>query len=225
MRKLLSIISILFVGFSPYISSADNLATKRNISTLQVLYVESLPKEDATQPFIILLRKFEPTDESKRLEETVLATDYSMNQARKLVVDGGFVDLAVPLLTHLTQGFRERGIDATPVFRSWIRSKEEKEEVEKNLGQLGYVPEAGPGKAQYTLLLTPYRVAPPVGNTAELKIGALLYDETTKKWVWIYYLTVKFGATGSKLGDAEAHKLAMVVINGMESEKGWVPTK
>jgi hypothetical protein len=221
-----SIFVALISSCIPFITFAGELTDNRSLSTLQVVYVESLPKEDSIHPIFNLLKKFEPSSESQRMAETVLTTDESINRARKTVIEGGFVDLPVPLLTHLTQGFNERGIDTTPVFRSSIRSKEEKEEVLSKLSsRLGTIQEGGRGKSKHSLMLMPYRIALAEGGNAALKIGAMLYDEANKEWVWIYYVTINFGGPKSKLTDESAHKLAMTVINAMEKGEGWVSKK
>lgn len=204
---------------------AGELRDNRGLSTLQVVYVEDLPKEDAPTQIITLLKRFEPSSDSQRITEAAITTNESIYRARKIVIDSGFVDLPVPLLTHLTQGFNEREIETIPVFRTRIRSKEEKEDVlNKLISRLGPIPEGGPGKSQHTLMLLPYRIAITDGGNAALKIGALLFDEKNKTWIWIYYLTINFGEQKS-ITDELTYKLAMKIIHAMENGEGWVAKK
>lgn len=204
---------------------AGELRDNRGLSTLQVVYVEDLPKEDTPTQIITLLKKFEPTSESQRIAEAAVTTNESIYRAQKNVIDHGFVDLPVPLLTHLTQGFNERGIETIPVFRTRIRSREEKEDVvNKLISRLGPIPEGGPGKSQHTLMLIPYRIAISDSGNSALKIGALLFDEKNKTWVWIYYLTINFGGQES-ISDDLTYKLAMKVIHAMENGEGWIAKK
>lgn len=206
-------LTLLLTMASFYVMATD-LIQDKGITKVQVVYVESLPTGEEDNPLLRALRQTEPIQEDEKIAESILMTDNSRQNALKLIASGGFADMPLPLLKHTTLALKSKGISAIPVFRSHARPKDEVEQIANTIrDELGVVEAGGRGKSPHTLIITPYRISYNTNTVANLKIGAALYDEIAKKWVWSHHFSISFLGKAKLIGDAEMEKLSSLLIS------------
>lgn len=221
-NKLYACIVIIVIALVPAIAKAEEPISTRQLSNIEILYLEIQPGADeAGTPrgkVRDVFKKFEPTSVQDRVAESLSMTDESRQATEKIVLDNGYLDIPLPLYGALVKGFASYHVASSPTFFSLMRPKNQADSLKEALSKQ-FPPLAE--KSDYILMLMPYRVSAQGAGNAVLWIGVNLNEKKTNNYIWTHYITVPFGIDRKGFSEADGERLASILI-GQLVKKGWL---
>lgn len=226
MQKIIcTSVTVLAFVLQSITARAEETENTRQLSNVQILYVETQPAAEETGTprgkVRELFKRFEPTSDGEKIAETLSMTDSTNQKAEKIVFDNGYLDVPQPTYESLIRNFSSYHVRSIPTFFSLARPKDQIENIKTELAKKY---PAALEKVDYTLTLMPYRVSLQDTDDAVVWIGVLLYDTKINQNIWTHYISIPFGKGRKGFNEADGDRVASLLINEF-LKKGWLKIK
>jgi len=221
MKKIIytTVLAIVLQSIS---ARAEETAVKtRQLSNVQILYVETHPAAEETGTprgrVRELFKQFEPKSDGEKVAEILSTTDSTSQMAEKIAFENGYLDMPLPMYESLIHNFSSYNVLSAPTFFSVVRPRDQIEKIKTELAKKALALD----KADYTLTLMPYRVSLQDAGNVVVWIGVLLYDTKVNQNIWTHYISVPFGTGRKGFNEADGSRISSLLMDQL-LKKGWI---
>lgn len=220
MNKYIALaITFLLTVFASLPAGAGEAAPARQLTSLEIVYVETHPADDeAGTPrgkARSIFKKFEPRPEGEKLVETLSMSEAGNKLAEKIAFENGYLDIPLPMYEALIRSLATYHVRTKPTFVSVARGKDQVQDIQSELAKK--YPSSSE-KTDFSLTLLPYRASRDGGADVTVWIGAIIFESKTNQPVWTYYVTVPFGPKRRGFNAEDGGRMAAVLINELLKE-------